>query len=316
MRRSHLLALSAAAATGLALYAGFSTLGFQEDKKSTRETGNQSGIIYSDVALENAGTAVTPRVYGSASPDVVPGRYKYSYTVVNEPSSSNAVWKFVLDPTPRPLSVTAPANWMWNYGYQLRDRALAFASEGDSTPYAGSWDSVSVVPSSYDLQPGDSLTFDFVSDGSPSMIRFYVQGFYNDSLGTEDEGGSPPQSVYTNGITGVVIGPATTVGVPGSPDSFEPPAVPKLQAPAPNPTSTSATVAFYLPRPGRVQLGVYDVSGRLVQMVEQRTYPAGYHSVVWRGLSSSGARMPAGVYFFRLKVDGKPAGAQKMIMVR
>jgi hypothetical protein len=203
---------------------------------------------------------------------------------------------------------------MWNYGYQLRNTALAFASEGDDTPYSAAWDSVSEVPSIYDLQPGDSVAFGFVSDGPPSMVLFYVQGFYNDSLGTEDEGGPPPYSIYTNGVTGSVIGPGTVVGVPHT--TLEPPAVPNLASPTPNPTSASATVAFYLPRSAKVRLTVHDVSGRLVDMMADRTYPEGHHSVLWKGFSSSGKKMPAGVYFFRLAVDGKLIGAQKMIMVR
>lgn len=315
--KTRIVVVSGSIALGLALYSGFSGTGLSGRPAAGDSSSKQVGIVYSDATLENnAATAVTPRVYGSASPDSIPGRYRYMYTLVNEPSSSNAIWRFVLDPVPRPFVVTAPSNWMWAYGYQLRGAALAFASEGDDTPYAAGWDSVSDVPSIYDLQPGDSIALGFVSDGPPSMVRFYVQGFYNDSLGTEDQGGLPPYSVYTNGVTGAVIGPGIPVGVPYTPGTLEPPPVPKLEVPAPNPTSASATVAFYVPRSAKVRLAVHDVSGRLVDILVDRTYPAGYHSVIWKGFSSSGKKMPAGVYFFRLAVDGKPVGAQKMIMVR
>jgi hypothetical protein len=119
---------------------------------------------------------------------------------------------------------------MWAYGYDLRDRALAFGSEGDDNPYPASWDSVSAVRSIYDLQPGDSVTFRFVSDGAPSKVHFCVQGFNVDSLGTEDRGGLPPYSVYNNSVTGEVIGPAATVGVPSTPGSRELPTVPEAPA--------------------------------------------------------------------------------------
>ena len=314
--RTRTVAVSRSIVLGLVLYtvtSGAGPLGRSEAGGDAKRVG----IVYSDAALEsNAATAVTPRVYGSATPDSVPGRYRYAITLVNEPSSTNTIWKFVMDPVPRPITVTPPPNWMFAYGYDLRDKALFFGSEGDDNAYPANWDSVSSVRSIYDLQPGDSVTFRYVSDRAPSMVLFYVQGFYNDSLGTEDQGGLPPYSVYTNGITGTVIGPATTTGVPETPGSRELPPVPKLQPPAPNPTSASATVAFYLPRSGRVQLAVYDVAGRLVETLTNRTYPAGYYSVIWKGFSSSGRKMPAGVYFFRLAVDGKPAGAKKMIMVR
>lgn len=312
--RTRIAIVSGTIVLGLALYAGFSSVGLPG--RPTSEA-MQAGIIYSDATLEsNAATAPTPRVYGSASPDSVAGRYRYTYTLVNEPSSTNAIWKFVLDPVPHPFIVTAPANWMWAYGFDLKPKALAFGSEGVDAPNPAGWDSVSDVPSIYDLQPGDSLRFYFVAAGDPAMIRFYVQGFYNDSLGTEDGGGTPPYSVYRNSITGVVIGPGTIVGSPNASGVSKPPEVPKLRAPTPNPTAASATVAFYLPQAGRVQLTVHDVSGRLVEMLADRPYTAGYYSVVWRGFSSSGKKMPAGVYFFRLSVDGRNVGAQKMIMVR
>jgi FlgD Ig-like domain len=310
--RTRTVLVSGSVVLGVVLYSVFSGTGAPGIPE---KAPGEVGIIYSDAALEeNAAVAITPRVYGSAVNDSVPGRYRYTVTLVNEPSSSNVIWKFVLDPVPRPITVTPPPNWMWAYGYQLKAKALAFGSEGDNTPRPGNWDSVSAVPSIHDLPPGDSVTFRYVSDGVPSMIRFYVQGFYNDSLGTEDQGGLPPYSVYTKGITGTVVGPATTTGVPETPRT--PPEAPKLQAPAPNPTSASATVAFYLPRPANVRLTVHDVSGRAVAVLASRNYPAGYHSAIWKGFSSVGKKMPAGVYFFRLAVDGKPAGAQKMIMVR
>jgi len=50
--------------------------------------------------------------------------------------------------------------------------------------------------------------------------------------------------------------------------------------------------------------------------VLRRLYPAGYHSVVRNGLLGAGVRVATGVYFFRLSIDGKAIGTQKMIMVR
>lgn len=225
--RTRSLAVCMSTILALALYSAFSDAG-PPGRSAGSEGARRVGIDYPGATQgSNPATAVTPRVYGSASPDSIPGRYRYTVTLVNEASSRNTIWKFVLDPVPRPITVTPPPNWMWAYGYDLRDRALAFGSEGDDAPYPASWDSVSAVRSIYDLQPGDSVTFRFVSDGTPSMVHFYVQGFNNDSLGTEDQGGPPPYSVYTNSITGAVIGPATTVSVPSTPGPHERPPAPK-----------------------------------------------------------------------------------------
>lgn len=286
-------------------------------------TTKQAGIVYSDAALTyhiaaeySTATAVIPRMYGSSAPDSVPGRYRYTYTLVNEPSSTNTISAFALDPVPRPFSVTPPLHWTSVFGIDLEDSALYFEADGGTTAPAG-WDSLTVPRSIYDLGAGDSLTFGFVSDRAPSMTMFYVQGYYQDSIASETGAVKFwPISIWNNSVTGTVIGPGTTTAVPEGPETGGVSGSPQLKAPTPNPTAASATVAFYLPRPGRVLLGAYDVSGRLVQVLSEKMYPAGLHSVAWNGLTSSGRRAATGVYFFKLTVDGRPVGGRRMVMVR
>ena len=153
------------------------TVGFAGSAAVEIRTVQQSAMTHSDAALTyrtdstySTATAVVPRMYGSASPDSIPGRYRYTYTLVNERSSANTIWKVALDPVPKPLSVTPPLHWRWVYGFQTEDSALYFKSKPDSTPDPVGWDSLTVVRSIYDLAPGDSLTFGFVSDGAPSKL--------------------------------------------------------------------------------------------------------------------------------------------------
>jgi hypothetical protein len=95
---------------GLALHSASSRAG-PPGRSESSEGARRVAIDYSDATeWSNAATAVTPRVYGSASPDSMPGRYRYTVTLVNEPSSRNTIWKFVLDPVPRPITVTPPPN--------------------------------------------------------------------------------------------------------------------------------------------------------------------------------------------------------------
>jgi hypothetical protein len=82
------------------------------------------------------------------------------------------------------------------------------------------------------------------------------------------------------------------------------PLVSGLRPPAPNPTRGSTSVSFALAQAGRVQLGVYDVSGRLVRKLVDGERRAGSETVVWNGTTDSGAKLEAGVYFVRLAGPG------------
>jgi hypothetical protein len=83
-----------------------------------------------------------------------------------------------------------------------------------------------------------------------------------------------------------------------------PPLLSGLRPPAPNPTRRTTTVSYALAQAGRVQLGVYDVSGRLVRQLVDGERRAGTETVVWNGTAASGARLEAGVYFVRLATPG------------
>ena len=79
----------------------------------------------------------------------------------------------------------------------------------------------------------------------------------------------------------------------GDPSSFE------LSAPYPNPFISSATIAFGLDKSAPTRLGIYDLQGRLVEVLISGRLSAGRHSVVWNG-----ADLPAGVYLLRLESGG------------
>ncbi|TFG88507.1 MAG: hypothetical protein E4H17_02240 [Gemmatimonadales bacterium] len=79
----------------------------------------------------------------------------------------------------------------------------------------------------------------------------------------------------------------------------------EFAAPRPNPTSNLAVLRFALPREATVSLGVFDVSGRLVNELATGVTNAGQHSVTWNLLDRNGQRVPNGVFFARLAVDGQ-----------
>ncbi len=78
-----------------------------------------------------------------------------------------------------------------------------------------------------------------------------------------------------------------------------------LHANWPNPFNPGTTIAFDLPRDMAVSLRVYDVAGRLVDvLLDEEVAPQGRNQVVWRGRERNGRLAPAGVYFYRLEAEG------------
>jgi subtilisin family serine protease len=83
----------------------------------------------------------------------------------------------------------------------------------------------------------------------------------------------------------------------------------------PNPFTSVTRVAFALPRAAHASLRLYDVSGRLVRTLENADLPAGTYTKVWDRKTDRGTTAMAGMYFYRLEVDGKRFG-QKVILAR
>jgi len=69
----------------------------------------------------------------------------------------------------------------------------------------------------------------------------------------------------------------------------------------PNPLNPRTVLTFTLSRPGRVQVAVYDLQGRLVNKLSDQVRSAGPQSLVWDGSNSRNARVSSGVYFFRIQ---------------
>jgi hypothetical protein len=114
---------------------------------------------------------------------------------------------------------------------------------------------------------------------------------------------SPPNAGHAAGgaftIDGGWGGVISTIGVqdPASqlPSDFA------LLAPVPNPFTHSSTVSFELPRSGAVRVAVFDLGGRQVKLLVDRTLAPGRHRVEWMGDDEAGTHQAGGVYFVRME---------------
>jgi hypothetical protein len=83
-----------------------------------------------------------------------------------------------------------------------------------------------------------------------------------------------------------------------------------LYASYPNPFNPSTAIKFDIPVRRRVRLNVYDILGRTVAVLMDEVKEAGTYTVNW-----DASRASSGVYFYRLKSDGRSL-TKKMVLTR
>ncbi|MFZ1946319.1 MAG: T9SS type A sorting domain-containing protein [bacterium] len=82
----------------------------------------------------------------------------------------------------------------------------------------------------------------------------------------------------------------------------------------PNPFGGETSIRFTVPEKTRVNLAIFDVTGRLVSSVYQQELAAGEYHATWTGKDSSGSRVSPGVYFVRLATPERSI-EKKMVLV-
>ncbi|TSA26337.1 T9SS C-terminal target domain-containing protein [bacterium] len=82
----------------------------------------------------------------------------------------------------------------------------------------------------------------------------------------------------------------------------------------PNPVISSTRIAFNLPETEQVELAIYNLKGQLVKSLYSGVTSS--KTLVWDGKDESGNDLHAGVYLYRLLIDGKTAGTKKLILIK
>ncbi len=78
-----------------------------------------------------------------------------------------------------------------------------------------------------------------------------------------------------------------------------------------NPSGASAVVSFFLQDARRVSMNIADLRGRQVAAIFDGVIPAGQHEAVWNA-----RQVPAGVYVWRIAMDGRDAWSGKIVIER
>lgn len=89
-----------------------------------------------------------------------------------------------------------------------------------------------------------------------------------------------------------------------------------LEQCVPNPFNSRCQISFNLPKTTQATLTIYDITGRKVKdLVSNRIYTVGRHSVIWDGTNQKNETVGTGIYFYELKTEYDRA-VRKMLLVK
>lgn len=176
---------------------------------------------------------------------------------------------------------------------------------------------------------GDSLMV-LMEGGDPPFHRFVfnlqghrllTQAFNNPNFST----GGWTSHVYQNG-SHWILGTCqdaqrryqlAVIHVPGPnepPNSVNPNFGPRpsflILSAYPNPFNSTTRISFSLPKAGRGELCVYDITGRLVTTLADRKFDAGEHEMTFDGKG-----LGSGIYFVRMQA-GETSKVEKMVLLK
>ena len=77
-----------------------------------------------------------------------------------------------------------------------------------------------------------------------------------------------------------------------------------------------AQVRYALAEPARIEIVIYDVSGRLTRHLVDQVQTAGAQEVLWDGRNDAGQSVSTGVYFSQLRVNSRDVDSGKIVLLR
>jgi len=119
---------------------------------------------------------------------------------------------------------------------------------------------------------------------------------------------SPDSTIYIGTKKGNVYRSVRPLGIFYDNNNLEPQKFFMAQN-YPNPFNALTKIEFKVRNPGKVQLKIYSLNGKLIRSFPWRTVNSGNYSVLWDGKNQLGLEVSSGIYFYMLsfknQADGK-----------
>ncbi len=203
-----------------------------------------------------------------------------------------------------------PAMDIWTFDTSGEPHNLLISAPPSISP--GNQDVTITVTSGGSPIAGVAVTLTDGVDNYDGMT-FYAEGT-TDASGEATLNITAPASGYVHvgaylhdyeyDLADILIGTGVEEGTSGISAAFN------LDRPVPNPVTVNASLGFSVPATGRIELAVFDVSGRMVETILNGNVDAGNHTVEW----APGSSISNGVYFLRLSTESGILTRQAMVI--
>jgi len=84
----------------------------------------------------------------------------------------------------------------------------------------------------------------------------------------------------------------------------------------PNPFNPSTTINFSIKNDSNVELSIYNLKGQKIKTLAHNDFTKGSHSIVWNGDDESGKSVSSGIYYYKLKINGKTEAVKKCLLLK
>ena len=236
------------------------------------------------IKLTSSDTLIYPETAGSVIMDLVKSIDNKEEIGIFPPS-----WSVIPASYSNTMTMTAQLNVNGEISTDIEDIVGVFVGEecrGAGQPIFFSGNETYVIPLTiYSNTSGETLTFK-AWDNSASQIFNINETFVFQS--DANEGTALQPFILTTTTTNIE-------------QNLELPEEFMLHGNYPNPFNPGTTIRYALPKNAKVSIKVYDITGKLVNVLESGQKHAGEHAVRWDGLNNEGIRVASGIYLYRLE---------------
>jgi len=84
----------------------------------------------------------------------------------------------------------------------------------------------------------------------------------------------------------------------------------------PNPFNPSTTIVFSIQNDSKISLSIFNIKGQKIKSLAQNDFAKGSHSIIWNGYDDFGNPVSSGIYYYKLKVNGKVEAVKKCLLLK